>query len=160
MLDKDGIATRDMFEKLLPGAERRKKGPYSVMECYEQIPCNPCSTSCSFKAVSMEAINSCPNIDFDKCTGCGICVGRCPGLACFILDETVGNGKVKITLPYELDPLPEKDSIVMALGRDGKIVGDAQVVKVLNGKSLDHTNIISILVDERLIYDVRSIKVK
>lgn len=160
MLDNDGIATREMFAKLLPGAERRKQGPYSVMECYEQIPCNPCSTSCSFKAVTMENINSCPQVDFDKCSGCGICVSRCPGLACFIIDETVGGGKVKITLPYELHPLPEKDSLVMALGRDGKIVGDAQVVKVLNGKSLDHTNIISILVDEHLMYNVRSIKVR
>lgn len=160
MLEKDGIATREIFEKLLPSAERREKGPYVVMECYEEIPCNPCSTSCKFNSVSLEDINSCPNVDYGKCTGCGVCVSHCPGLACFVIDETVGNGKVKITLPYELCPLPEKDSTVEALGRDGKTVGEAQVVKVLSGKSMDHTNTISILVDEDLMYDVRSIKVR
>lgn len=153
-----GIATREMFEKLLPSPERRKKGPYVVMECYEQIPCDPCSTSCPLKIVDMGGnINNTPKCDVDRCTGCGSCVGRCPGLACFVIDETVGDGKIKITFPYEMVPVPAKGDKVKALGRDGAVVGDAEIVRVLSTPKLDHTNIITMLVDESLIYDARNI---
>ena len=37
--------------KLLPSEERRKKGPYAIFECFQQIPCNPCYTACRFGAV-------------------------------------------------------------------------------------------------------------
>lgn len=160
MLEQTGIATKEMFEQLLPSLERRKRGPYTVMECYEKIPCDPCRTSCPVNAVTMESINDTPVCHADLCTGCGRCVSRCPGLACFVIDETVGNGQVKITLPHELFPLPQAGDTVDALGREGQVVGQAQVVRVNSGKALDHTNVISILVDESLLYDVRSIRVK
>ena len=156
-LESTGIATREMFEAILPSPERRKRGPYVVMECYEEIPCNPCSTSCPFHVVHMDNINECPHCDVEKCTGCGSCVGRCPGLACFIIDETVGDGKIKITLPYEMVPVPKVGDIVDALGRDGAVVGKAEVTRVLSTAKLDHTNIITIKVDESLLYDARNI---
>ncbi|MCD8350887.1 MAG: hypothetical protein LUC93_09800 [Planctomycetaceae bacterium] len=158
MLERTGIATRDMFEALLPSEERRKKGAYVVMECYEKIPCNPCVTSCAFGAVTMENINELPDCDADKCTACGKCVSRCPGLACFVIDETVGDGKVKITFPHEMLPIPKAGDTVDALGRDGAVVGKAEVLKVNTAKNLDRTAVITVLVDENLLYDVRSIR--
>lgn len=149
-----------MFEALLPSKERRAKGPYAVMECYEEIPCNPCVTSCAFGAVTMGQLNDLPECDADKCVSCAKCVGICPGLACFMIDETVGSGKIKITFPHEMLPVPKAGDIVYALGRDGSVVGEAEVTKVNSGKSLDCTNVITILVDENLIYDVRSIRCK
>lgn len=157
-LDSTGIASREMFEKLLPSAERRAKGPYVVMECYEEIPCNPCSTSCAFHAVQMESLNKCPGVDYDACTGCGNCVSRCPGLACFVINETVGGGKIDITFPYEVLPVPQKGDIVDALGRDGAVVGKAEIVRVLSGPKLDHTNVITMRVDAGLLYDARNIR--
>lgn len=155
-LDSTGIASREMFEKLLPSAQRRAKGPYVVMECYEG---NPCSTSCAFHAVKMEALNKCPGVDYDSCTGCGNCVSRCPGLACFVINETVGGGKIDITIPYELLPVPQKGDIVDALGRDGSVVGKAEIVRVLSGPKMDHTNVITMRVDASLLYDARNIRV-
>lgn len=160
MLESTGIASKEMFEQLLPSAERRKHGPYVVMECYEPIPCNPCVTSCAAHAVTMKEINELPKCNHDICTGCTLCVGVCPGLACFVIDETVGNGKVKITFPYEMSPLPEKGDVVDATGRDGSVVGKAEVVRVNSSKKLDRTSLITILVDSQLIYDVRSIAVR
>lgn len=160
MLENTGIATKEMFEQMLPSAERRKRGPYVVMECYEQIPCNPCVTSCAAHAVTMKDINDLPKCNHDACTGCTLCVSVCPGLACFVIDETAGNGKIKITIPYEMSPLPEKGDVVDALGRDGSVVGKAEVVRVNSGKKLDRTSVITVLVDDNLIYDVRSIAVR
>lgn len=157
-LENSGIASREMFEQRLPSAERRAKGPYVVMECYEEIPCNPCSTSCPVHAVKMGALNECPSCDFDLCTGCGSCVGRCPGLACFVINETVGNGLIDITFPYELLPVPKKGDVVQALGRDGSVVGHAEIIRVLNTAKLDHTNVITMRVDAELIYDARNIR--
>lgn len=127
------------------------------MECYEKIPCNPCVTSCPFGAVTMENINELPECDADKCSACGRCVSCCPGLACFIIDETVGSGKIKITFPHEMLPLPKAGETIEVLGRDGAVVGMGEVVKVNTAKSLDRTNVITVLVDENLLYDVRSI---
>ena len=160
MLEQNGIAPKDMFEKLLPSEQRRKKGPYAVMECFEEIPCDPCVTGCANKAVSMEDINALPVVDQDICNGCTRCVAICPGLACFVIDEAADDEKVKIVLPYEMLPLPEADAIVDALGRDGSVVGEAKVIKVNSGKALDRTNLITIMVDKKLLYDVRCFRAR
>lgn len=159
-LENSGIASREMFEKKLPSAERRAKGAYAVMECYEPIPCDPCKTSCRFGAVKMEQLNDCPTCEHETCTGCTMCVGRCPGLACFVINETVGNGKIDITFPYEVVPLPKKGDIVDALGRDGAVVGDAEIIRVVSGAKMDHTNLITMRVDADLIYDARNIRLR
>lgn len=157
-LESTGIATREMFEALLPSAERRAKGPYVVMECYEEIPCNPCSTSCPFHAVHMESLNACPRCDYDACSGCGSCVSRCPGLACFVINETVGGGKIDITIPYEVLPLPKKGETVEVLGRDGSVVGSGEIVRVLSGEKLDHTNVVTMRVNQNLLYEARNFR--
>lgn len=157
-LEITGIASREMFEKLLPSAERRAKGPYVVMECYEQIPCNPCSTSCKFKAVQMASLNDCPVCDYDLCTGCGNCVSHCPGLACFVINETVGGGKIDITIPYELLPVPAKGDEVEVLGRDGAVLGRGEIVRVLSSPKMDHTNVVTMRVDESMLYDARNFR--
>jgi len=108
----------------------------------------------------MESINALPVCDLEQCSGCALCVSRCPGLACFVIDETVGNGKVKIVLPHEMLPLPKENDTADALGRDGGVVGEALVMKVRGGKALDHTNVVSVLVDEELMYDVRCIRAR
>jgi Fe-S-cluster-containing hydrogenase component 2 len=157
-LESTGIASREMFEKRLPTPERRAKGPYVVMECYEEIPCNPCVTSCRFHAVKMGALNECPAVDFDNCTGCGNCVSHCPGLACFVINETVGDGKIDITIPYEMLPVPEKGAQVEVLGRDGSVVGKGEITRVLSSPKMDHTNVVTMRVDKELLYDARNFR--
>lgn len=156
--ESTGIASREMFKNLLPSDERRAKGPYIVMECYEEIPCNPCVTSCTFDAVQMEALNKCPSVDYEKCTGCSNCVSHCPGLACFVINETIGGGKIDITIPYEMLPVPKKGDQVEVLGRDGAVVGKGEIVRVLSGARMDHTNVVTMRVNEDLLYDARNFR--
>ncbi|MBR4024904.1 MAG: 4Fe-4S binding protein, partial [Firmicutes bacterium] len=62
--------------------EMIRKGPKAVIECTEDIPCNPCSTCCNFGAITIEgSISELPCLDEEKCTGCGLCIPACPGMA-------------------------------------------------------------------------------
>lgn len=157
MLDKSGIATLAQVKSVLPTAKRRAKGPYAVIECFQEIPCNPCSTSCPFGAIlPMENINDLPQIDYDLCTGCSICAGVCPGLAIFIIDESTGAGLGTVTLPYEFSPLPKKGDLVSAVDRAGNSVTEATVVRINHGKRT-RTPLITISVPLERVHDVRFI---
>jgi Fe-S-cluster-containing hydrogenase component 2 len=129
-----------------------KKG-VTVIECVQNIPCDPCVAICPVNAISMKDINDIPKVDFDKCTGCKRCVGICPGLAIFVvklIDE-----KALITLPYEFIPIPKVGDKVKALDRGGKPRGIAKVIKVnRSGK----TTVVTIEVDKDLAMEIRNIK--
>jgi len=159
MLEKTGIPTDDDLEKVIPDKERLAKGPVVIIECFQKIPCDPCAIYCKLGAIKpFKDINDLPQIDFDKCTGCGICISSCPGLAIFVIDENYSDEKSLIQLPHEMLPLPQKGEDVYALDRDGSIIGKAKVVKVLKVK--DKTNIISLEVPKSTAMKVRSIKVE
>jgi len=130
-----------------------KKG-VAVIECVQEIPCNPCVAICPFQAISMDGINGIPIVDFNKCTGCKQCVSICPGLAIFII-KTKDN-KAHITIPYEFLPVPAKGDIVTALDREGKERGEGKVIQILKrGK----TSVITIEADKKLAMNIRNIKV-
>lgn len=158
MFKKTGVVTEERIEEILPSEERRQEGPYAVFECFEEIPCNPCSTACKIGAVEdFDNINERPEIDYEECTGCGLCVSECPGLACFVIDETYSEAEATIKLPYELCPLPEEGQKLDALDRKGEVVCKAEVVKVQSSERLDNTNVITIAVPQEQIQVVRNI---
>jgi len=158
MLERTGIPTDDDLEKVIPDKKRLAKGPVVIIECFQKIPCDPCAVSCKFGAIkSFKDINDLPIVDFDKCTGCGICISSCPGLAIFVIDMNYSEEKSLIKLPYEMLPLPEKGEDVYALDRAGSILGKVKVKKVLKIKN--KTNIVSLEVPKSMTMKVRSIKV-
>lgn len=161
MLEKTGVATEQDLASVIPPKDRREKGPVAVIECFQRIPCNPCSTSCKFGAIKrFEDINDRPQIDYNKCTGCGLCMTHCPGLAIFIVDESYSDEEALIKMPYEFLPLPEEGQFVTALNREGKPVCRAKVVKVQNNKSQDRTTIVSIAVPKDMSMEARFISLE
>jgi len=159
MLERNGIPTDDDLEKIIPDKKRLAKGPVVIIECFQKIPCDPCTISCKLGAIKpFKDINDLPVVDFDKCTGCGICISSCPGLAIFVIDLNYSEEKSLIKLPHEMLPLPEKGEEVYALDRDGSILGKAKVVRVLKIKNKTH--IISLEVPKSMVMKVRSIKVE
>lgn len=129
-----------------PRREDFMKGPIAVIECIEEIPCNPCETSCEKGAIIVGSpITNLPRIDFEKCIGCGFCVAACPGLAIYIKDYTYSEQEARISFPYEYFPFPQKGDIVQLVGRKGEKVCSGTVVGIQNGKKNDRTAIVSVV---------------
>jgi len=145
----------------VPSSERRKKGPVAVIECIEEIPCNPCESSCKVDAIEVGSnIINLPKLYEDRCIGCLTCVAICPGQAIFVVDESLPDNKAAVTMPYEYLPLPEKGVTVTALDRAGKELGDAVVTAVRQSKRNDQTAVITIEVPREWSMRARSFKLK
>jgi len=137
--------------------EKRNR-PYVLIECIEDIPCNPCETSCPSGAIIVgEPITSLPTVDLDKCIGCGICVAVCPGLAVFVVNPDDGDGNATLMFPYEYLPAPKAGSSVPATNRLGEIVCTASVLKVLQPQKDNRTLVITIQFPKQYVNDVRGI---
>ncbi|MCM8818218.1 MAG: 4Fe-4S binding protein [Candidatus Omnitrophica bacterium] len=148
------------FNKIsFPSFERIKKGPVAIIECIEDIPCNPCETICKFGAIKVGfPITNLPILDEEKCTGCGRCVPVCPGLAIFVLDYNFNEKDCLLTIPYEFLPLPEEDEKVKCLDRDGKFVCDGKIIKVIPPERNAMTAIISFAFPKKYYNKIRSFK--
>lgn len=157
MINKSGVATKELVLGAYPSAERRSKGAFAVVECFQKIPCNPCYSSCSRGAMKkFEDINDLPEVYFDKCNGCAVCVSNCPGLAIFVIDETFSATHALVKLPYEFLPLPAKGDVVKGTNREGVVVCDAKVENVVNTKTQDRTPVVWLSVPKELSMEVRS----
>jgi len=142
-----------------PSEERFKKGPVAVIECTHEIPCNPCEGACKFGAIAVgDPITNLPCLDEEKCTGCGICVAQCPGLAIFIVDKTYSDTQGTVAFPYEYNPVPEVGQAIEAVDRSGKVIGSGTVAKIQSPKSFDRTPVVTIAVDLDKVEEVRGIK--
>ena len=149
--EKTGILS--IKELQVPSKKQLEKG-VAILECVQEIPCNPCVDSCPVHAISMKDINAPPVNNFEKCIGCTKCVGVCPGLAIFVVKIT--DDKAWITLPYEFIPVPQVGDTVQALDRNGLLRSNALVKKIVkHGKTL----VITIEVQSSLAMDIRNIKV-
>ena len=141
-----------------PSEERSGKGQVAVIECLEEIPCNPCETVCPKKSIKVgKPITNLPEFN-GICSGCGKCMVVCPGLAIFMVDKSFSDIEAAISIPYELLPLPGKGDKIVALNRNGENVCEGRVERVKTGKSLNKTNIITISVPKKFSDVVRFFK--
>jgi len=139
-----------------PPEERLRERPVAVVECAQEIPCNPCADACPVGAISVgDNINRKPRVDFRRCTGCGLCLGACPGLAIFLIQRRDDTGWV--TLPYELTP-PAQGEKVQLLDRRGEPVGEGTVEKILRLKKHDRTLLLTLRMNGEWIYRVRGFR--
>lgn len=158
---ESGILTEERPGAVKPPAElwNKHKGGLVIVECPQRIPCNPCNTSCPTGAIIQFAdINDVPQIDYDKCTGCAMCVAKCPGLACFVADLTFGDGIALMKLPYEMLPAPAKGDSVKCLGRTGETICDGKVENVTEPLK-DRTRVVHVQVPADKVNEVRAIRV-
>lgn len=133
------------------------RGPKAVIECEQDIPCNPCMTCCTKNAITLngESINSLPVLHEEKCNGCGICVASCPGMAIFVVDRDNGT----VTFPYEFMPVPKEGDEIDATDRKGQYVCKGIVKNVMYTSKFDHTNVVTISIPKEFVDQVRGMKI-
>lgn len=144
---KNGFVTDDEIERF-PGVTHQK-GIHPVIECTQNIPCNPCQDACVKHCIKIgQCITSLPVVVPENCgcTGCGMCVASCSGQAIFLVNEDFEPGFTSITLPYEFLPIPETGAVGKALSRSGEVLCDAEIINVRSSKAFDHTNLLTMKV--------------
>jgi Fe-S-cluster-containing hydrogenase component 2 len=155
----NGVPTKEELQKVTPPQEILTQKAVVMVECFQHIPCDPCASGCPTGAILPFAdINDLPKVDYHKCTGCGLCIASCPGLAIFVLDLNHSPRESLLKLPYEMLPLPEQGQMVCGLDREGRKVAEVKVFKVQ--KTKNKTSIVSIIVPKALALVIRNIKVE
>ncbi len=143
-----------------PSDERKKRGAYVVIECPEKIPCDPCVDACPQDAISIPgSMIELPEIDYEKCTGCLVCIPGCPGLAIFVIDETPEDHSI-VYIPYEFIPRPKKGDHAIGLDREGKKRCEVEIVKVIDSRKFDRCAIVGFSVPKDLAHKIRFIRLK
>jgi len=156
---EDGVVVRNDLQ--LPDDDRFEQGPVVLIECVQEIPCNPCAESCPQGAIMIQpTLNDLPRVDFEKCIGCGSCIARCPGLAIFMVDQAFEKKRSSVSMPYEFIPLPVKGERVVVLDRSGIPCGEGEIIRIWNTQSHDRTPVVSVAVEKRLAMTVRHFKRK
>lgn len=161
MLAKNGYLDIDEVKDIpgFPGMEALSKKKCVVIECKQNIPCNPCEAACPHHAITIgEPITNLPVVDTEKCIGCGLCVAKCPGQACFLVD--LSNDEYDtVTIPYEYYPLPQKDQEVFCLSRAGEFLTMGTIARVVMTKINDRTAVVEVKVPKGFGMDVRNISI-
>lgn len=155
---ESGVLTSERQGAQRPPEElwRSKKNGLVLIECPQRIPCNPCATSCPTGAIlPFLDINDHPTVDYEKCSGCAICVAKCPGLACFVIDRSYSAKESLMKLPHEMLPLPEVGEVVDCLGKMGEFVCKGKIMSVSEPLK-DRTRVLHVAVANTAIDDVRS----
>ncbi len=141
-----------------PSRSRMLKGPVAVIECVQEIPCNPCEAACPFQAITVgEKITNVPRLNEAKCVGCGQCLTRCPGLAIFLVDMSSQDGSASLAFPYEYLPLPSVGEDVDAVDRSGCYACRGKVLSVQDPARNEGTAVIKIEIPEAYVHHVRGI---
>lgn len=143
-----------------PAASYSAVGIHPVIECTQNIPCNPCQDACPCGCIQVGAdIVKLPVIESSKtCVGCGMCVANCSGQAIFLIDETAAPGFATVGLPYEFLPLPEAGEKGVALDRSGTPICPAEVVSLRNAPAMDHTAVLTMKIPLEYVNKARFFK--
>lgn len=155
---KKGYVADDEITRY-PGVTK-KQGIHPVIECTQNIPCNPCQDACNKHCIKIGSnITSLPVVDeTQKCIGCGLCVAACSGQAIFLVNEEFEEGFASVTMPYEFLPLPETGSKGVAFDRSGKEVCGAEVVNIKTAATFDKTYLLTIKVPVEMSSKARFFK--
>ena len=152
-----GYVTEEELQAF-PAASEKRGGVHPVIECTQNIPCNPCQDACKFGCIMVgRQITSIPQIDREKkCTGCGMCVASCSGQAIFLVDDDYDETHAAITMAYEFLPYPEKGQKGTALSRAGQPVCEAEVLSLRRSAATDGTALLTIAVPKEFSMQARA----
>ena len=132
----------------------REQDVFPIFHCYQEVPCNPCTSVCPVGAIRTEhdEITGLPYItDLDACTGCGSCVAVCPGLSMILVDYRDDPEHPRVTLPYEIwRERVEVGQKIPVTDVDGAILGYYPVEKISTRRKYPGTLLVQIKVDKKI----------
>ena len=126
-----------------------------MIDCPQEIPCNPCHFSCKVGAIRIDGLKNRPQFFPEKCVGCDNCVAACPGQACFLVDMEYSETEATIDFPFEFLPVPQAGEKRIARANDGTDVCVGTVVEVLERKAWQGTRVVRLAVPKECIEKVR-----
>ena len=158
-----GYHKREELEefKVLPPESIVSQKRVAHIVCVEEIPCNPCAVVFMVVAIEKETHCSPAIVDWEKCTGCTLCVAVCPGLSIYL--QSIKDGKGYVTMPYELLPAPKVGMKVKLMDRSGAVVGEGNIVMPTyqaKGDAYPRWVVTVEMDDPDLSYEVRAIKIE
>lgn len=107
-----------------------------------------------------EPITNPPVLFEEKCTGCGRCIPKCPGMAIFLIHKNYTDKTSLIKFPYEYLPVPEKGGLVSCVNRNGEIISRGRIIDIKASKKDDGTKIIAMEIPKEYFNDVRGIQIR
>jgi len=141
---------------MLPTLEELGNRACVCIECVEEIPCNPCETSCPQGALRVGSpITNLPAIDRSKCMLCGLCISACPGLAITI--KGMQGDKARIRFPWEYLPLPLAGEEVEMVDRFGMTLCRGNILSVANPARNNRTAVVMAEFPAEFVEEVISI---
>lgn len=142
-----------------PGSSFLGEKPMAILECDQEIPCNPCEDICPNGAIKVGSpITNLPKIDPERCTGCTRCLRVCPGLCIFVVQKDFSEKTSLVYIPYEFLPLPDKGEKVYILDRFGRMICNGKISKVIKKDKESRTAIIAMEVPKEHHLSARHFK--
>lgn len=120
------------FHQTISAKDFKGKEKKVLIDCPQDIPCNPCETSCrAFNAIKIGGeINQPPSISHENCHGCGLCLKACPGRAIRLVQYNYSDTLSAITTPYEFTPYPTLHLAVEVVNKQGENITTGEIVEV------------------------------
>ncbi len=121
-----------------------REGVFPVLHCVQEIPCNPCMTSCPMDLIGTEDHPIMGNPVFHgECTGCQRCVAICPGLAITLVDFRKSSESPVVTVPFELGGFRvEEGELLTVTGISGEVLGRAKVLGIRKTAGFPRTGLL------------------
>jgi len=157
--EKPKIFTPKKFNQSVSASDFKGKESRVIVDCPQDIPCNPCEKYCPTKAIIIgKEINQQPDYDPDKCIGCGKCLSVCPGRAILLIQYNYSDSTSKVTLPFEFSPEPKKNDEVELLSKSGELVCKGKVLDTKFFNDKDKCSMVDVEVPKDKAFSIRSIR--
>ncbi len=141
---------------------KNTEGVYPVLHCFQEIPCNPCVTSCPKNLIQTTPHPILGTPEFRGiCVGCEQCVGFCPALAITLVDWRKSDSVPIVTIPFELGLWRiSKGSELILTDWEGQNLGQGTLIDIKKASRNPKTHLLKITVPAKIANSVAGVSIQ